>query len=117
MPLMSCWVKTSMPEHPYRGVAPQFRQEHERLAGVGSAGNGGIFLSRYPVGKSGGGRQAARNQGFVWALSGRKRNGEIDGPLRVALAAWRADPAAGRHLGAGRTALTIRLRRYAASVG
>src|SRR5262249_18907387 len=81
----------------------------EALAGVHSTSNGGAASCSLD--------QRAftrrRNRSFAGALSSGQRNGESDGPLPVALAAWRADPDSHSHLGVRRTSLTDRLRRLA----
>src|SRR5215470_14053457 len=117
MPLMSCWVKTSMPARLVLRRPPRSGKP-EALPGGRKTSNGGNPASACPVGKGGrGGSATGGNQGSAYALSARSPDGDENGTLPLAMAAWRADPDSAVDLGVRRPALTGRLRRLADGLG
>src|SRR5258708_24748629 len=61
--------------------------------------------------------ERARNQSSAFALSARSLDGEENGPLPLALAAWRADPDSAFDLGVRRPALSGRRWRLGGPIG
>src|SRR5438874_13530866 len=106
MPLMSCWMKTSMPRPPRCDGIPSARQA---LAGGHRSGNGKRrrWKTRQPD------NEARWNQGVGFALIARQTNGGNYGALCAALAARRANSDPASDLGLWRPALKHRLQHPA----